>query len=346
MNQDTIGDIKTSNISIYARLKHVRYYLPEQVLDNHEISEIFPEWPAKKISDKIGIDKRNIAAKHQTATDLAYMAAKVLFEETDTDPNQIDFILFCTQSPDYVLPTSACLLQDRLNIPTTAGALDFNLGCSGYIYGLSLAKGLVESGQAKSVLLLTGETYTKYLHPSDKSNRSIFGDAASASLIVGQTNHTPMIGPFVFGTDGSGGQHLIVKNGGAKFPISQDADLNDVSQGQFLFMNGPAILNFTLTAIPAIVQKAFDQAGRSEQQTDFFIFHQANKLILDALQRRTKIPIDKYLEYVSECGNTVSSTIPIVLAEKLKDGTLLQGNTLLLCGFGVGLSWATAFIQL
>src|SRR5205814_5406449 len=137
----------------------------------------FPDWPVKKIEAKTGIHERHIAGAEQTSADLGFLAARKLFDSGACKPEGIDYLLFCTQSPDYFLPSTACLLQDRLGIPTTAGALDFNLGCSGYIYGLGLAQGLISSGQASNVLLITAETYSKFIHPRDKSVRTIFGDA-------------------------------------------------------------------------------------------------------------------------------------------------------------------------
>ncbi len=162
-------------------IKAISYYLPTDYLDNFNLSSIFPDWTAEKISDKVGIKKRHIAAADETAADLAEKSALKLFKEHCIDPSSIDFLLLCTQSPDYFLPTTACVLQNKLGLSTSIGALDFNLGCSGFVYGLSIAKGLISAGIAKNVLLITSETYSKHIHPLDKKNRTIFGDAAAAS---------------------------------------------------------------------------------------------------------------------------------------------------------------------
>lgn len=238
-----------------AYIKAISYYLPERILTNEELSRDFPEWSVEKIASKIGIRQRHIVAKEETASDLAYHAAEQLFKEYQIDRNKIDFILFCTQSPDYFLPTSACILQSRLQVPTSAGALDFNLGCSGFVYGLSLAKGLILSGIAKNVLLLTGETYSKYIHFKDKGNRTIFGDAATATLISGEGFAEIM--DFSLGTDGSGSNNLIVRNGGARNPERKDMVQYD-NEGNFLSpdfleMNGKAIFEFTVQAVPVMV---------------------------------------------------------------------------------------------
>ena len=155
-----------------AYIKAISYYLPEKVVTNEELLKEFPEWSVDKVAQKVGVDSRHLASEGETAGDMAEKAARILFKEHDIDPQSIDFIMLCTQSPDYFLPSTACILQDRLGIPTSAGAFDYNLGCSGCIYGMAIAKGLIASGIAKNVLLLTAETYNKYLHPSDKSNRS------------------------------------------------------------------------------------------------------------------------------------------------------------------------------
>src|SRR5665647_684105 len=166
-----------------AYIKSISYYLPEEVLTNEKLVELFPEWTVDKIASKIGVTSRHIAAVNETAADMAVCAAENLFTEHAIDRSSIDFVLLCTQSPDYFLPTSACLLQNRLGLSTTCGALDFNLGCSGFVYGLSLAKGLITANIAKNVLLLTAETYSKHIHPKDKGNRTIFGDASAATLV-------------------------------------------------------------------------------------------------------------------------------------------------------------------
>ena len=190
-------------------IKDIAYYLPKEILTNEQIAEQFPEWSAEKVANKVGITERHISAPDETATDMAYQAAERLFAQ-GVDRNIIDFVLLCTQSGDYFLPSSACLLQDRLGLSKNCGALDFNLGCSGYEYGLALSKGLIVAGIAKNILLLTAETYTKYIHPKDKGNRTIFGDGASASLI--STEGFAEIGEVVLGTDGSGAENLIVRS--------------------------------------------------------------------------------------------------------------------------------------
>src|SRR3974377_857998 len=168
----------------------IEYFLPEKTVSTADLSAAFPDWSVEKIDSKTGICDRHVVSAEECSSDLAFAPAQKLFQSGACRPDQIDFAMLCTQSPDYFLPTTACLLQDRLGLPTSAGALDFNLGCSGYIYGLGLAEGLISSGQASNVLLVTAETYSKFMHPRDKSVRTIFGDAAAATLITARAIET------------------------------------------------------------------------------------------------------------------------------------------------------------
>lgn len=328
-----------------AYIKAISYYLPENILTNGELAELFPEWSVDKIAGKIGINNRHISAGGQTATDMAIEAARNLFEEHSIEPSTIDFILLCTQSPDYYLPTSACIIQNKLGVPTTAGALDFNLGCSGYIYGLSLAKGLIAAGIAKNILLLTSETYTKYLHPKDKGNRTIFGDAASATLVG--IDGFASIGNFSLGTDGSGANNLIIRRGAMrqseiKNDLTFDENGNPVSS-DYLYMNGSEIFNFTQDAVPQMVADVLQKNDIEKDDVSLFVLHQANKYMMNFLRKKMKIEEQKFYYYMQDVGNTVSSTIPIALYHAQKDG-LIKGN-ILLSGFGVGYSYGAVIIK-
>ncbi len=330
----------------------IEYYLPEKVVTNGALAAEFPEWSIEKIQRKTGILERHIAAPSECSSDLGYQAANRLFDSGVCSPGEIDYLLLCTQSPDYFLPTTACLLQDRLGIPETAGALDFNLGCSGFIYGLGLAQGLIRTGQASRVLLITAETYSKFIHPQDKSVRTLFGDAAAATLVQAVSSGGDVApAPFVFGTDGKGGGNLIVPAGGLRTPSTletaqavSDDNGNWRSQDN-LFMNGAEIFNFTLRAIPDSVSRLLTRANRHLEDVDFFVFHQANQYMLEHLRKKLGIPVDKFCLCLSHCGNTVSSTIPIALRNASKEGRLTDGQLVMLVGFGVGYSWGATLLQ-
>ena len=264
--------------------------------------------------------------------------------------SDIDFIILCTQSPDYFLPATACILQDRLGLSTRCGAFDFNQGCSGFIYGLGLAKGLIETGQAKNVLLVTADTYSKYIHPADKSVRTLFGDAAAATLIQAVAGG-PFIDRFRYGTDGAGAKNLIVPVGGARNPSALNPapelytdDSGNVRTDANLYMNGAAIFEFSMTRIPELLASLFDDSFTLDD-VDLFAFHQANKFMLDSLRRRVRLPVEKFICEFEHCGNTVSSSIPIALKESLDKGVLSEGKTVVGVGFGVGYSWAGCVIK-
>jgi 3-oxoacyl-[acyl-carrier-protein] synthase-3 len=332
---------------MYAYIKDIDYYLPQKCITNEDIIEEFSEWNIEKIVDKVGVNKRHIASESETAVDMAVSAARKLLDH-GIDKNSIDFLLFCTQSPDYFLPTSACIIQDRLGLLKETGAIDFNQGCSGFIYGLSLAKGLIAANIAKNVLLLTSETYNKRLHPKDKGNRSIFGDGASATLI--STEGFAGIGEFSLGTDGSGAENLIMQTGGMRSPeksniIEYDENNNPISP-DYIFMNGSEIFSFALTIVPILVTDVLEKNKTLKDDIDIFIFHQANKYMLDSLRKKLKIDEKKFYMYLAEVGNTVSSTIPIALYEAKQNGALKKDMKALLAGFGVGYSWGGCLLHL
>ena len=335
-----------------AGIKAIEYHLPENILSNADLAQLFPEWPVERIQQKTGISLRHIAAPEECSSDLAVAAARKLFDSGVFTPAEIDFVLLCTQSPDYFLPTTACLVQERLGIPTTAGALDFNLGCSGFIYGLSLARGLVETGQAVNVLLLTAETYSKFIHPKDKSVRTLFGDAAAATLVSAFEDHTKaLIGPFLFGTDGRGAGNLIVRTGGLRCPRTAESavaavdDSGNVRAADNLYMDGGEIFAFTLRTIPRTVEQLIARSGVAKEAIDLFVFHQANRYMLDHLRKTMKIPSEKFVMHLEDCGNTVSSTIPIALNAAVKSGSLRTGSIAMLVGFGVGYSWGATLLE-
>jgi len=324
-----------------AYIKGISYYLPERILTNEELVKDFPEWSVEKVASKIGVSERRVASDGDSTSSMAVKAAERLIEEYSIDRSTIDFVLLCTQSPDYFLPTTACIVQDKLGLSTSTGALDFNLGCSGYVYGLSLAKGLIYSGVAKNVLLITAETYTRYIHPMDKSNRTIFGDAAAATLV--SSDGFAEISNFSLGSDGRGADNLIVRNGASLNPNKVDEvsfdDNNNPLSHDHLFMNGSEIFNFTLEAVPILVEDTLSKNSLEKSDISLFVFHQANRYMMNFLRKKIKIEEDKFFYFLDKVGNTVSSTIPIALKEAMNEGRINPNEKILLAGFGVGYSW-------
>ena len=320
-----------------AKIKQIEYYLPERILTNEELEKAYPEWSATKLEKKVGIKQRHIAGLNETSLDLATKATIKVLEKEDKD--LIDFVLFCTQSPDYLLPTSACLLQSRLGLKTNIGALDFNLGCSGYVYGLALAKGLINSGICKNILLVTGETYSKFIAEDDISNRSIFGDAGTATIVT--YSDEDQLGEFIFGTDGIGAENLIVNGLSAR----NSYILKDVDRPT-LYMNGPEIFNFTIETIPPLIQQVINKNKLQLSGIDYFILHQANKYIIEFLISEIGLDISKCHIDMINYGNTISNTIPIALKDAYKQQKIQEGDKVLLAGFGVGYSWGSTIITI
>jgi 3-oxoacyl-[acyl-carrier-protein] synthase III len=329
-----------------SKIKYMGVYLPEFVLTNEQLAKEFGRWEPDKIETKLGIKERHLAAKDETAGDMAFKAAsKVL---SGYDKEKIDMIVLCTQSPDYFLPTTSCLLQDRLKLRTDIGAFDFNLGCSGFIYGLAMAKSFINAGIASTVLLITSETYSKYIHPGDLALKTIFGDGAVATII--ESSGEEHILEFVLGTDGSGKDNLIVPNGcfrNAYDPLAEEhkTDSDDIYTDNNLFMDGPEIFNFTIDAVPVAVEKCLIKNEMSINDIDYFIFHQANKYIIGYLRKKLGISPERFYANMLLTGNTVSSTVPIAYSEALENGKILPGNKVLLCGFGVGYSWGAVVVE-
>lgn len=329
-----------------ARIKQIEYFLPETIVSNRELEKIFSNWDAEKIEKKVGVRERHIVAENETALNLAFKASEKVL--TDYDRNKIDFVMFCTQSPEYYLPPGACILQNKLGLKTNIGAIEYNLGCSGFIYGLALAKGLITSDIASNILLVTSETYTKHIYPKDKSNRTIFGDGAAATII--EKSEVEGIFKFSLGTDGSGFQNLIVPNGGLRNRYDINAKEIDDGSGNIrtnnsLYMNGPEIFNFTIEAVPKVVSEVLEKNKISLADLDYVIFHQANKYMIEYLRKKIKIPKEKFYINLLHTGNTVSATIPIAIKDCLNNNIIKLGDKILIVGFGVGYSWGGTILR-
>ncbi len=332
-----------------AYLNAIDYYVPDKLLTNEDLAAEYQDWSAEKILNRTGIAQRHIVSEGETAGELAYRAALALFQSSGLKPEQVDFIFLATQTPDYLLPTTACILQNRLGIPTSAGAIDFNLGCSAYIYGLALSKGLIEAGVARNVLLLTAETYTRHINKKDKSTRTLFGDGGSASWISAQGDIE--LCHFVLGTDGSGYESLIIPSGGAVLDRSPETAVEHTDDKGYtrsqdnLYMNGAGVLNFTNERVPGVCQEVLQKHGLTLDDIGLFVFHQASRVILNNQIRMLGIPEEKFVVELEDIGNTVSCTIPIALKRAWDKGRLKPGMHVMLVGFGVGLSWGATIVK-
>jgi 3-oxoacyl-[acyl-carrier-protein] synthase-3 len=331
-----------------AYISAIEYALPARVVDNAEIAARHPEWRMEQVALRSGVQERRWCAPSETALDLGESACRQLADRTGFDLADVDAILFCTQTPDYVMPPNACLLQHRLGLPRTVAALDYSLACSGFVYGLYLAKALVQSESARHVLLITAETYSKWIHPDDRGPATLFGDGAAATLVSGGE---PAVGAFELGTDGGGAASFMIPAGGARRPRSDDTahavrdSSGNVRRAEDIYMDGAAVLDFVKTEIPALVRRLLDREKLSLDDLDLVIFHQGSQLTLDVLHRALKIPPHKQFANIASVGNTVSASIPIALRDAELQGRLKPGMSVMLVGFGVGLSVGACVVR-
>ena len=336
---------------MHAAVEAIEYTLPARKETIEQLAESHPHWQPQKLARRTGIRARHIAAADETASDLAVQAAHKLFARDTWSPADFDFLLYCTQTPDHLTPTTACLMQERLQLPRSAGALDINLGCSGFIYALGLAKGLIETGQARRILLITADTYSKFINPDDKSVRALFGDAAAATVVSAVADQ-PAIGPFVYGTDGSCGKDLIVPMGGMRQPFGNCAP--EVQTDRFgnrrsarnIYMNGKAIVDFSLREVPIAVHALCERAQITLDDVDAVVPHQASAKVLQGIRTSLDLPPERFISCMEDIGNTVSCSIPIALSIARNKGMLAPSAYVMLVGFGVGLSWGATLVQL
>ena len=329
-----------------SKIGYLEYYLPEKVITNEDLANELDGFKIDKAL-RIGIKQRHIASPEQTSVDLAYEAGKKILAKFDKD--KIDYLIFVTETSDYRLPNSANILHERLNLKSSAGSIDIIQGCTGLPYALGMAKGLISSHIASNVLILIADAYSKIIHPKDKVLRTIFGDAGSG-LIVSQWDK-PQIHNFVYGTDGSGKDNLIIKNGGLRNPIDPLAEdivygSGNVYNDNHLYMYGPGVFDFTNSVVPNLIQDTLDKNNKTRDDIDMFLFHQANASMLDVLRQKSNIDKSKFYCDISDIGNTVSSSLVIALKRCLDTGVIKYGDKVLLAGFGVGLSWAGTIIEI
>ncbi len=331
-------------------IREIASYLPDRVVSNDELGSANPSWDMERVGPKTGVRNRHIARDDETALDLAVAACERLFEKVPDLRENIDAILFCTQEPDYVVPPNSCLLHAELGLTDDVLALDFNLACSGFTYGLALAQGLIMAGTATNALLVTSHTYSKLIHPEDRSAMVLFGDGAAVSWIASSTDGTGLI-DLDLGTSGAGWNKFWVPAGGFRTPRSEttaeqpNADKGDFRTPESIHMDGLGVLAFVNSKVPPSVNTILERNSLTVEDVDLFIFHQASALALDTLEHRLKIPPEKNFRNIADIGNVVSASIPIALEEAMSTGRVETGDLVILCGFGVGLSWGTALVR-
>jgi len=316
------------------RIVAISEYLPAGRLTSEQAAES-TGLAADVRRDKLGIESVHIAQRAESTSDLAAGAVSRLLRHIDA--KSIDFLLLVTQNPDYTLPTTACVVQAKCDLPKNLLAFDINQGCSGYVIALAQGHALISSGIARRGLIVTAEIYNRVINPRDKDTYGLFGDGATATLVEAGTGGTSSEN-FFFGTDGTGAEHLIVEGSGTAPP-------SKTGNEHFLFMNGRAIFEFVLRTLPAELASFLARRNLEIASIDYWFFHQANRFMNGRLTKTLGIPDDKVFFDIGDIGNTVSSTIPIAMRRARAAG-LVKGGRIMLLGFGVGLSWAGCVYEL
>jgi 3-oxoacyl-[acyl-carrier-protein] synthase-3 len=331
-------------------IEDIAYSLADTVVTNEDLRRDNPDWDIARLEKRTGVSRRYVAAPGQTALDLGLRACEKLFDARPEARENVDAIIFCTETADYVLPPNACVLHGKLELPESVLAFDVDLGCSGYPYCLGLAKGMLSTRMAANVLLVNGDTYSKLIHKSDQSTRALFGDAAAASWITASDDARGIIDVECC-TAGQLYEKFIVPGGGYRRPRSDQATgaepepAHATKPHDTIHMDGMGILAFVNAKIPGHVKKLLERNGMGIDDVDLFAFHQASRMVLDTLPRLMRIRPDQMHSNLAKVGNTVSASIPIVLKDAVDAGRLARGDTVLVCGFGLGLSWGSALLE-
>lgn len=332
-------------------IEALAYALPSSVLTNEQLKQDYPDWDFERLGKRAGVFTRHIAAKDETALDFALWACEQLESDGALRKEEIDALIFCTQSPDYIMPPNSCLLHGKLGLAANVMAFDITLACSGYVYGLQLADSLIRSGSARRVLLATSDTYSRYIHPGDRATRCLFGDGGAVSLISAAQNGRG-IRSIRCGTAGRHHEKFMIPAGGMRQERSAETcrittdRSGNTRTAEHIRMDGLGVLSFFNSTVPCAVKEILAANQLQLADVDLFVFHQASQIVLDTLCTALEIPHEKMVFELADVGNLVSASIPVALKRAFDRGQARHGQLALLCGFGVGLSWGTALVDL
>jgi 3-oxoacyl-[acyl-carrier-protein] synthase-3 len=328
----------------------IAYSLGESLVTNEQLQKENPSWDMSKTVERTGVYSRPVALPETTALDLGYQASLAVLNDHNLLVEDVDALIFCTQTPDHIVPPNSTLLHGRLKMGHHVMAFDISHACSGFMYSLGIARSLVASGAAKKVLVVTADTYSRLIHPEDRSIRPLFGDGAAASIVSAGEPRLRVL-DMSFGTAGKHADRFIIQNGGCRNPnkssptqVALDRS-GRINSPDHIHMDGLGVLSFFNHAIPAAVREIVRRNGKSLDDVSLFVFHQASRLALQGIAKSLGISGDRVLEDMVSTGNLVSSSIPVILAGVLAQRKLPRGSLILLSGFGVGLSWSTALIE-
>lgn len=322
--------------------------IPRHVIHNYEYTEYFPADQVKEVVDKVGIYERRFADSATCSSDLCFAAAEKLISDNVINKEEIDLLIFISQTPDYRMPATSCLLQHRLGLPDSCVAFDITLGCSAFCYGLSVAYSLLESGNLRKALVLDGETRSKVYSPKDRRSAFLFGDGGVAALVERNAKFSESY--FSLNTDGSRADLIMIKGGGYRYPSSEETlkekvvdEYGNIRSDEQGYMKGGDVFNFVIREVPRDIKNTLDYAGMNVGQMDYIIFHQANNFINSYIAKKMKLDTAKIPSTIDKYGNTSSVSVPLTIVDQLR-GKLDGNKVLLLSAFGVGMTWATAIV--
>ncbi len=323
--------------------------VPHTVIDNYKYTQYFSEEEVRKVVDKVGIYERRFADQNTCSSDLCFAAAEKLFVDNQIDRSEIDLLVFVSQTPDYRMPATSIILQERLKLNNSVIAFDINLGCSGFLYGLSTVYSFMQQKGLRKALLLDGETRSKVYSPKDRRSAFLFGDAGVAALI--ERNEKFGNSYFSLNSDGSRADLIMIKGGGYRHPSSLDTlkervvdEFGNIRSDEQGYMKGADVFNFVIVEIPKDIKRLFQFAGMEKEQVDYFVFHQANDFINSYIAKKLKLDTERIPSTIHKYGNTSSVSVPLTIVSELKSQLKETDKTLMLSAFGVGLTWGTAIV--
>jgi 3-oxoacyl-[acyl-carrier-protein] synthase-3 len=339
-----------SDRSQEAEIRAIAAALPEGTVTNDDLQREHPEWDLELVARRIGVQCRHIARTDETTLDLGHQACGQLFRAHPDLPENVDTLIFCTQSADYVLPPNATVLHGRLGLPERVAAFDLGLACSGFVYAASIARSMIRSGSAQHVLVVAGDTYSKYVNKGDRSARVLFGDGAAATWIAPAAGGL-RIRDTACGTSGRSFETFIIPAGGCRRPRSDETRIEytdesgNIRSAENIHMAGRKLMDFMTTTIPQHVQDFLRSNELGTDDIDLYVFHQASAVVLDSLRLALELDPERVYMNLRDIGNTVSASIPIAIRDAQAEGRLTKGDRVLLCGFGVGLSWGSVLLD-
>jgi 3-oxoacyl-[acyl-carrier-protein] synthase-3 len=334
-----------------ATIRHISTAFPERTVPNEELARENPAWEMESVTERAGVVSRRVAGPGETAFDLSVRACEALVEESELALGEVDAIVYCTQTPDYPMPGNAHLLHRQLGLGDSVLAFDYNLACSGYVYGLAFADSFIAGGLAAEVLLVTADTYSRYINPGDRSARVLFGDGAAVTH-VSASGDGPRIAAAELCSHGRDLETFYIPAGGMRTPSTEEtrAEATDrhgnVRSAEDIHMDGLGVWAFINSAVPDHVRGFLERRSLTVDDVDLFVFHQASQMTLDSLAKALELAPERMYVRMAEVGNLVSASIPVALRSALDEGRVGPGDRVLLCGFGVGLSYGSVLVEL